>query len=355
MATEGETPIHPQEEAPTKKRKQSPVDMRTIPSCMAEEGYLDEKEEKPVPNYLKCPICRDLLVSPVMFSCGHTLCEQCNPGKSKPSWEDTPESHQCPVCRLKSSVAPITNFILDELLREQFAEEQVKRREEVERMKVIKKKLERYGSSSRLKDMVAELDKCFTDSKHCTLDVVEKHFGSLDWECPATLDEIKFVISQQVKYNYTTIGKYVVKREQTGAYVQWLENHDTEENQRWSSLMLARPFEPPPMPRIFLPPGAPPPGMVPPPIMGRGRGRGMPPPGMMGVPPPGMPSFTSGSTHVTYKKLAAMRGIEIGEELDLERWGNAPAYWIRDLNLEDKSPVVEETLSTLNPRSRWDE
>lgn len=57
-----------------------------------------------LPEYLKCPICKEMLINPEMFSCGHTICSICT--------ESRPTS-LCPVCKVPTySHNRIPNYIV---------------------------------------------------------------------------------------------------------------------------------------------------------------------------------------------------------------------------------------------------
>lgn len=75
-----------EEKPPQKKQKTSQVgiDMNHIPQSLLDEGFKeDEKEEVVIPDPFQCPVCRELLIEPEMFTCGHTLCKICTSDQKK--------------------------------------------------------------------------------------------------------------------------------------------------------------------------------------------------------------------------------------------------------------------------------
>uniref|UniRef100_A0A3P9DTK8 Uncharacterized protein n=1 Tax=Maylandia zebra TaxID=106582 RepID=A0A3P9DTK8_9CICH len=55
--------------------------------------YLEESEED-----LCCPVCREVFRDPVILSCSHSFCKDC----LKRWWRERP-THECPVCKRRSS------------------------------------------------------------------------------------------------------------------------------------------------------------------------------------------------------------------------------------------------------------
>jgi hypothetical protein len=130
-----------EDERPTKKQKG--IDMSRIPVSLLNEGskskvtfnlnfqkqgYADEEEvtttitisSKSIPDYLKCPVCKELFVSPEMYYCGHTVCKLCS------------ETRHCPICRNVDPRGTTPNFTLKDVISNQFPELQ-KQRQKVSR------------------------------------------------------------------------------------------------------------------------------------------------------------------------------------------------------------------------------
>lgn len=77
--------------------------MNHIPESLKREGYEQCFLDEDVPNYLKCPTCKELFVNPEMYNCGHTLCKICI---------DQRQNTNCPICKQSSYSPPIPNYIL---------------------------------------------------------------------------------------------------------------------------------------------------------------------------------------------------------------------------------------------------
>ncbi len=60
---------------------------------------------------LSCPVCYDIFKTPVLLSCGHSVCKEC----LKTFWRSK-KTQECPVCRRRSSKEdPPPNFALKNL------------------------------------------------------------------------------------------------------------------------------------------------------------------------------------------------------------------------------------------------
>ena len=55
-------------------------------------------------DYMKCPVCLDVLIDPCTLSCGHTFCQLC----LARMWKDNKEN--CPVCKETWKVYPAVSF-----------------------------------------------------------------------------------------------------------------------------------------------------------------------------------------------------------------------------------------------------
>lgn len=73
---------------------------------------------------LLCPICRDLLIVPRLYKCGHNVCEECMVNADKTTEEDythTAPVYKCPICRdetiQKWYDRPINNALIDVLCK----------------------------------------------------------------------------------------------------------------------------------------------------------------------------------------------------------------------------------------------
>jgi len=363
------------------KKRKFQVDMSVIPSCLIEEGFTNEESidssevETKIPQYLLCPVCKDILFTPVMLSCGHTMCRDCivdNNTVTRSRWEN--DVLICPVCRLlQSDTRPISNFVLNELLKEQYPKLQAKRREERATLQLIKKKLAIYMNSNRSKEIAKEMKIIFSKKKQHRVDSLIKQFAELQWKQPISESEVKYFLASFIPVSiYMNIGSYIVEKQSPSNLVIFLEDNNSEENLKWSSILLVhRSYDVLPQVDPHTPLTqqlTPPPDMTPMPL----------PPNMTVTPPPWTTTNRGGSsssrvmeTHNMYKRLGALNGIDIGEELNLEKWRNAAAFWINDLDLDKKhfeemeKEIVDDnddqmedqqdirTMSTIEPRNRW--
>jgi len=195
-----------------------------------------------------------------------------------------------------------------------------------------KKKLEKYSTSLRCKNVVAEMDRLFSTKRHFTLDSIMKHFSGLNWKQPPSESELKFLIGTS-NTTYTSLGQYIVKKETPLSYVKWLEENNSPENLQWSPILLARPQDTPsPQPPW---PIAPPLGLI-------GRGRGLHPPPMgrgRGLQPlpiiPAGPPFSQ-----ILERLGKVHGVELGAELDVDGWRGGAAFWVAEVDLEEVKEVM---------------
>ncbi|XP_019203020.1 nuclear factor 7, ovary [Oreochromis niloticus] len=73
---------------------------------------------------LCCPVCREVFRDPVLLSCSHSFCKDC----LKRWWRERP-THECPVCKRRSSKDPPLNLALKNLC-ESFLQERDQRASE---------------------------------------------------------------------------------------------------------------------------------------------------------------------------------------------------------------------------------
>uniref|UniRef100_A0A3P8RKQ1 Tripartite motif containing 35-12 n=1 Tax=Amphiprion percula TaxID=161767 RepID=A0A3P8RKQ1_AMPPE len=75
---------------------------------------------------LCCPICQDVFMDPVLLSCSHSFCRHC----LKTWWRQKSTTHDCPVCKRRSSrEEPPSNLVLKNLC-ESFRQQRAQRSSE---------------------------------------------------------------------------------------------------------------------------------------------------------------------------------------------------------------------------------
>ncbi|KAK8388241.1 hypothetical protein O3P69_020257 [Scylla paramamosain] len=90
----------------------------------SEDGSSSEKDERDVPDNLVCPVCLDILYSPLVTKpCGHIFCEPCLRRMARPN----PTNTHCPLCRqIIGQCMPCPELALN--VRERFLDLYQKRR-----------------------------------------------------------------------------------------------------------------------------------------------------------------------------------------------------------------------------------
>lgn len=94
---------------------------------------IDEDED--FDRQFECPVCHDLLVSPVTLMCQHTFCRLCIKSyvlqQSKPQVGDDgyqtyvsrkDKNPKCPMCRCAIVIPPNDNFVLKEIIETKYPE-----------------------------------------------------------------------------------------------------------------------------------------------------------------------------------------------------------------------------------------
>ena len=84
-------------------------------------------------NEIICPICKDIMLLPRIYSCGHSICEPCMIQTDSVNEENndrvfTATIYKCPLCRdetyLSIEYRPINRALLDQLRQNSNYEEQ---------------------------------------------------------------------------------------------------------------------------------------------------------------------------------------------------------------------------------------
>jgi len=276
----------PEEGRSAKKKKQllaketkekKGIDMK-VPACVEQEGFNNTDDK--IPEYLLCPICKELIVSPEMFPCGHTVCQVCSFGISGYG------SAFCPVCKARSD-KPATNWMVKSIVEAQYPKEAEKRMKEIESLKQCKEKLRLYPGSKRHNDILVEIKK-FLDAKPVVtvpevIEFVQKKRSLRD----ATEAEVKYFLSTlSIERNwgvFSAIGSHLCIRRME-EIVKWAQKNP--ENKKW------------------------------------------------------IPLIAIGPENASLRDVAKLFKVDIGEQLPLQDWRSAPAFWIKDIDVNERAPGV---------------
>lgn len=220
------------------KRSQKGIDMSHIPKCLVEEGFTKEEEEisiTKVPDYLLCPICKELFVEPEMFRCGHTVCKVCKTNSSR-EW--------CPVCKIPMfSEMGAPNFVLKQLIEDQFPALFQKRKKELEETLALQQLRRSFERCVRFRDLVDFFRDYMMTQKYTMLPNAVEHLKTFTTDTPVSVDEAKFVvgwsIQNQVK-DYHVLGNYVLycHSHDAGRVADWLSHNSTPMNRKWAPLIM---------------------------------------------------------------------------------------------------------------------
>lgn len=349
--------------------KSSGIDMSVVPKCLVDEGYCQEidmhytstttsnifstgKWKEEIPQTLICPICREVYLCPMMFSCGHTVCNDCFEVNkiSNPN-----ETLTCLVCKLPSPQQPIPNFIVTQLIEEHFPYFIEKRKKEIEEAKKIKEKLSQYMTSWRGKQLYNGFRNKMLQSKlkYIHLSEVILLLQSLPLFPQPSEQEVKFFLgsmfdiflSQPSQNPFIIIGEYIALRQSAEQISKCLEaiEEKTPEVIGWSMILLTRLGETVPglPPFVFSnPPPAPP------------RQTWVQAPRLMNEVTPNLATVPARSGIILsfdsnfsiYERLARSFGIDLGKPLEHDhflRWKRLCGYWIRDLDLAEPEESEE--------------
>jgi len=273
-------------------KKQMGIDMKHIPASLKMEGYEEDdpvtekaKVEK-IPETLFCPICKELFVNPEMYPCGHTLCKLCILGSE--------EKNRCPVCRIRMDYnqSLIPNYVLKNLIEQQYPDTNKHRSAQIEEMMALCKKMRIYDGSVRRVDVTREIMTFVQTDKYVTLVDIMKNLSKSKLDPPVCEKEAQYNLAQQVLINRQVIlvGKYFVWGERTEmrALVTWLEKNKAPIHKKWTPLLLMASSK-----------------------------------------------WINGIEFADFKKLATIFKIDIGnEEPSMEQWKSQPPLWLKDIPLE---------------------
>jgi len=260
--------------------------MNHIPQSLLDEGFKeDEKEEVVIPDPFQCPVCRELLIEPEMFTCGHTLCKICTSDQKKMYSGST-----CPVCRTSSySTAP--NLALRQIIEQQYPEIAKARALQLKEIQDLGSKLATYPRSARYKKM----DETFSDlmREHRLLkiaQIVESLLSSQKIQPRPIPAEVEYFIAWKLdsrhQMEFRDIGQLVlyISPDELNGYLDWLKTYNNkEEIMKYSPIVML--------------------------TLGR-------------------------NAHFDeYKKVAEVHNVDIGEKIAIEDWLHKPAFWLKNLDL----------------------
>jgi len=261
--------------------KRQCIDMTHIPESLKREGYLTlEKQKSDIPSYLLCPVCKDLFVNPELFHCGHTVCKICI---------DNNRGTVCPVCKATCYSQLIPNFTVKQLIEEQFPTELKVRLEELTDMQALRKKLDQYQFSNRFTTLNNLFNKVLMENHYFLYQFVLKEMLLATVQPPVKEEEALFFLACKLSQPYVAIciGECIAYRSDPEQFITWWESEKPKkqkDHKKWAPLIL------------------------------------------LGLAKPN-------TTYETYKTLAKVMQVEIGNALPLQDWKNRPGYWIKDIDL----------------------
>ncbi|PRP79597.1 LON peptidase N-terminal domain and RING finger protein [Planoprotostelium fungivorum] len=276
------------EDEPIPKRKRSGIDMSHVPKSLLDEGFAEVNDpDTTVPDYLQCPVCREILVEPEMNSCGHTLCKICVMASKK--------SHllsDCPVCKCAYSHPPVPNFVVKQILDKEYPELQKIRNQQLKDMQELSQRITSYPRSSRYRS----LNDCFTRTmSEEMIQPVTKIIETLKKKSnlnPHPSDaEIEYYMAWKLNLRfqseYRDVGQLIFycPGEDVSVYIDWLEHHKSIEYTRWT-------------PVLFF-------------------------------------AIYRSTSYASLKKVADIHQLDIGQKISLDEWLNRPAFWLKGLDLGD--------------------
>jgi len=280
-----------EEEKPAKKQRVG-INMKHIPKSLLLEGFKDDPVEPVIPDPFCCPICRELLIEPEMFSCGHTLCKLCITNTKRPHMGCT-----CPVCRA-SIYTTAPNLALRDVITQQYPEQQQKRAQQLKEIQDLGSKLTTYTRSARFKKVEAGFLEVMRKFRIIKVPEIIEAMRSSKTIIPAVTDlEIEYFIAWKLEFKhqmeFRDIGQLIlhVTPDELYGYLDFLQNSQNKtELMRWSPLVMM--------------------------------------------------TMNRGFPFDDYKRVADIHGLEIGEKIPIEDWLHRPAFWLKDLDIGEISEDV---------------
>lgn len=238
------------------------------------------------PSCLKCPCCEKLFINPEMFvGCGHTICRVC---------VELKQSNSCPVCKHTNWVERVPNKVLQELIDTQYPKAKGIRQEELNEIQKLREKLDTYKRSTRLKKLVERLMKFVKKKSFCNYHQVLSHLV----ECPeyknVSQDEAKFIMMHCINCaDYILVGEYLVDSSKTiESMVESVEKKKSVlENKKWLPLVMLCQME---------------------------------------------SRSSHNFKHETFKKMAQLSNLDIGEEIPLQEWKEKPHLWLNNIEIKEE-------------------
>ena len=100
--------------------QESPITIQPIP---LDNGSDDNGSDDPwdtTIEHISCPVCKDIIINPRLYPCGHNVCEECMISSDKATQEDIVNSvpiYKCPICRGETMYQwydrPVNNALID--------------------------------------------------------------------------------------------------------------------------------------------------------------------------------------------------------------------------------------------------
>lgn len=294
-------------EPPAKKARVG-IDMTKIPLSLRNEGYTSGEEEKTtkpstqksekVSDYLKCPVCKELYINPEMFSCGHTVCKMCI------------DKNICPVCKGIEMRNPMPNYVLNQLIEEQFPEKKKQRQKELDEILDLRKRVDQYIICSRYAGLSVKFAEFMQEKKVATYSELFEYLKTVstpEVKGAPSEEELKYFLSLKLSDRSVicAIGENIVYTTDVQTMLTWIENYKNlpskAKKKRVDMLKM--------LPLLLM---------------------------CMNRVPIGPNSYQ------VYDRLAKLYEIDIGKEIPVDEWKNQPSFWIKGIDMGEVRRLVLE-------------
>jgi len=281
---------------PIKKPKAVGIDMSRIPESLRKEGYCsDLEDENPkvliqttatVPDYLNCPVCKELFISPEMYACGHSVCKMCV------------EVRLCPVCKAVDHRPTVPNFVVIQLIESQYPEKFKQRQKELDEIVELRKKVSQYPISSRFSMLAKQFEELMDERQFVFSKEVIEYLkaAKITLKAPITEQEAKYFLSWKLNNygSYICVGDQIVRVSDLSSHLSWLETYTKSRKKKKLAID----------PLKWLP--------------------------LHSV------CFTKPATpFAIYQRIAQLYKIDIGLQIPFDEWRNQPSFWIKECDLGD--------------------